>query len=100
MARTYTRVEKLSEEVFARKAKGETNRQIAESFGLNVKQIEQLVCRQNRKARMLASGQILRPQGRPRKTAATEQEQLQQELQRLRMQVEVLQNFLSEAGRR
>lgn len=100
MARTYTKVENLSEAVFARKAKGETNRQIAESYGLDIKQIQQLVCRQNRKSRMLASGYVPRPQGRPRKAAATQAEQTQQELQRLRMHVEVLQNFLSEAGRR
>ena len=31
MARKYTEVEKLSEEVFRRKANGETNREIGES---------------------------------------------------------------------
>ncbi len=33
MARQYTKVEELSKEVFARKASGETKRQIAESYG-------------------------------------------------------------------
>ena len=34
MPRSYMKVEKLAAEVFERKSKGETNRQIAESYGL------------------------------------------------------------------
>lgn len=43
MPRKYTKVELLSEEVFQRKAAGETNREIAESYGLTKYQIKQLV---------------------------------------------------------
>ena len=67
MARKYTKVEGLSEIIRARKAAGETNRAIGESYGLSLKQVKGLVNRQNRKERM---------------------------------QVELLRNFLSEAGRR
>ena len=49
MSRSYTKVEELAVAVFERKAKGKTNRQIAESYGLTQTQIEQLVNRQNRK---------------------------------------------------
>ena len=49
MPRNYTKMEQLAEAVFARKAAGETNREIAESYGLTLKQIKQLVARQNRK---------------------------------------------------
>ena len=49
MPRSYTKVEELAAAVFERKAKGETNRQIAESYGPTQTQIEQLVNRQNRK---------------------------------------------------
>ena len=66
MARKYTKVEELSEIIRARKAAGETNRAIGESYGLSLKQVKGLVNRQNRKERM---------------------------------QVELLRNFLSEAGR-
>ena len=34
MARQYTKMEIISEEVFRRKAAGESNKQIAESYGL------------------------------------------------------------------
>ena len=43
MPRTYTKMEMLSDEVFKRKEAGETNRQIAESYGLTKKQIKQFV---------------------------------------------------------
>jgi predicted transcriptional regulator len=100
MARQYTKVEELSEAVFARKANGETNREIAESYGLELQQIKGLIKRQNKKLRLIAAGYIPRSKGRPRKTEESQQEKLNNELIRLRMQVEVLQNFLSEAGRR
>ena len=100
MARQYTKVEELSEAVFARKAAGETDRQIGESYGLSREQIHNLVMRQRRKSRLIAAGYILQPKGRPRKSEESQQEKLNNELVRLRMQVEVLQNFLSEAGRR
>lgn len=45
MPRKYTKMEMLAEEVFRRKEAGETNRQIAESYGLTKYQIKQLVTR-------------------------------------------------------
>lgn len=51
MAREYTKVEHLAEIVKAKETAGETNRAIAESYGLTLKRIKQLVNRQNRKER-------------------------------------------------
>ena len=45
MSRSYVKVECLAEEVFRRKAAGETNREIGECFGLSGKQIKQLANR-------------------------------------------------------
>lgn len=53
MPRSYTKMEEIAAAVFARKAAGETNKQIGESYGLTRRQIEQLVNRQNRKRRKL-----------------------------------------------
>lgn len=83
-----------------RKAAGETNRQIAESYGLTLEQIKELVKRQNRKARLIAQGYVPRPKGRPCKNPSDEETRRKNELTELRMQVELLKNFLSEAGRR
>ena len=100
MSKSYTKVEELAAAVFERKASGETNRQIADSYGLTQRQIEQLVNRQNRKRRKLEAGAIVRPKGRPRKTAQTPEAAREQEIRQLKMTVELLRNFLSEAGRR
>ena len=100
MSRSYVKMECLAEEVFRRKAAGETNREIGEHFGLSKKQIEELVKRQNRKKRLIENGYTPRPKGRPRKDAADESVRQQKELAQLRMQVELLRNFLSEVGRR
>ena len=100
MARKYTKVESLIAIVRERKARGETNKEIGESLGLSKKQIKELVCRQNRKERMIAAGHIPRPKGRPRKRAESEEAKRNNEIAQLRMTVELLRNFLSEAGRR
>ena len=100
MARKYTQVEELTEIIRQRKAKGETNREIAESYGLNKYQVKQLMARQNRKERRIAAGHIPRPKGRPRKEPASEEAKRNNEVVQLRMQVELLRNFLCEAGRR
>ncbi len=100
MTRQYTKAEELTSDIRARKAAGETNRATGESCSLSKRQVEQLINRQNRKERMLAAGYVLRPKGRPRKEAASEEVRQHNELVKLRMQVELLRNFLSEAGRR
>ena len=99
MARKYTKMEILAEEVFRRKEAGETNRQIAESYGLTKYQIKQLVARQNRKKRAIANGYVPLPKGRPRKDSTAETKR-NNELVKLRMENELLRNFLCEAGRR
>ena len=100
MARKYTKVEGLTEIIRQRKSNGETNREIAESFGLTKYQVKQLMARQNRKERRIAAGYIPRPKGRPRKETASEEAKRNNEVVQLRMQVELLRNFLCEAGRR
>ena len=100
MSRQYTKVETLSEEVFRRKAAGETNREIGAHFGLSKEQIKGLVKRQNRKQRLIANDYVPQPKGRPRKGLLNEEQKRNNERLEPRMQVELLRNFLSEAGRR
>ena len=100
MSRSYVKMECLAEEVFRRKAAGETNREIGEHFGLTKKQVKQLATRQRRKQRLIEHGHMPRPKGRPRKDTTNESACQQNELAQLRMQVKLLRNFLSEVGRR
>jgi len=100
MERRYTKVEELAEVVKVRHEQGETYGEIASSYGLRKKQLKQLMERQRRKERKIAAGYIPRPKGRPRKEPASEEVKRNNEIVQLRMQVELLRNFLSEAGRR
>ena len=100
MARRYMKVEGLAEVVRVRHEQGETYGEIAFSYGLRKKQLKQLMERQRRKERKIAAGYIPRPKGRPRKEPASEEVKRNNEIVQLRMQVELLRNFLCEAGRR
>lgn len=98
MRQKYTKVHGLIETIRERKSVGETNREIGANLGLTPKQIKQLVNRENRRKRLLAQGYVPRPQGRPRKLLEREEAQRNNELVKLRMQVELLRNFLLEVG--
>ncbi len=100
MRQKYTYVQGLIETIRERKAQGETNREIAISLNLTRKQVQQLITRENRRERLLAQGCVLRPKGRPRKLPENEEARRNCELAKLRMQVELLRNFLLEVGRR
>lgn len=100
MRQKYTKVNGLIETIRDRKFNGETNREIAASLGLTLKQVKQLINRENRRERLLAQGYVPRPQGRPRKSQESAEARQKNELVKLRMQVELLRNFLSEVGRK
>ena len=100
MRQKYTNVQGLIETIRKQKSQGETNREIATSLDLTLKQVQQLITRENRRERLLAQGYVLRPKGRPRKSLENEEAQRNHELAKLRMQVELLRNFLLEVGRR
>ena len=99
MARKYTKIELLSDEIFRLKEHGKTHREIGDLYGLTKEQIKGFVNRQNRKQRLLKQGYVSRPKGHPRKNALDERTLLQNELIVLRMKVDVLQNFLCAIGR-
>lgn len=100
MSRQYTKVQEMLEIVLKRHERGETYREIGNSYGLSKKQVKELVHRENRKQRKIAAGYVLRPQGRPRKTGENTEISKDNEIVELKMQVELLRNFLLEVGRR
>ena len=100
MTRKYAKVGQLVEIVRERHNQGETYGEIAASYGLERQQVKSLMERQRRKERLLAAGYIPRSKGRRCREPVSEEEKQHNELAKLRMQVELLRNFLSEAGRR
>ena len=99
MARKYTKVEQLTSIIEGRAGGGETYREIGAALGLAREQVRGVMHRLHARERKIAAGYIPQPKGHPRKEAASEEERQRNELARLRMQVELLRNFLSEAGR-
>lgn len=99
MSRKYTKVEHLISIIEERTKAGETYREIGASLGLTREEVRGAMHRHHAKERKLAAGYIPRPKGRPRKEAASAEAKQHNELVKLRMQVELLRNFLSEAGR-
>ena len=100
MTRKYTKVEELASIIEQRQKQGETYREIGSSLGLSREVVREAVKRKRRKERKIAAGYIPLPKGRPRKEPASEETKRNNEIVQLRMQVELLRNFLSEAGRR
>ncbi len=97
MPRKYEKVQELLPIIKERVADGKTQKEIAEEFGLKDKYVvKELLKRERRKEAKLAAGIKLRPQGRPRKGAAPKDVIAEQayEIQRLKMENELLRDFL------
>ena len=101
--RNYTHIQELLPEIKAMLAEGKTQREVAEHYGFKDKYVvKQLLTRERRKLRKLVAGILLRPKGRPRKNAMPRDIAAEQayEIQRLRMENELLRDFLQSTGRR
>ena len=101
--RNYTHVQALLSEIRAMLAEGKTQREVAESYGFQDKQVvKRLLERERRKERKLETGILPRPKGRPRKDAAPRNIVAEQayEIERLQMENKLLRDFLRSAGRR
>ena len=101
--RKYTHVQVPLPEIKAMLAEGKTQREVAESYGFQDKQVvKRLLARERRKERKLAAGILLRPKGRPRKDAAPRNIVAEQayEIERLQMENKLLRDFLHFTGRK
>ncbi len=101
--RNYTHIQVLLPEIKAMRAEGKTQKEIAEYFGFKNKQVvKELLKRERQKERKLEAGLLPRPQGRPRKSDAPRDIVAQQayEIRRLRMENELLRDFLQSTGRK
>ena len=81
-------------------AQGKSHREIEESFGLQGdRPVHNFLKRRRRKERKLAAGIPLRHQGRQAKGYKTPEEEKDYEIKRLKMENELLRDFLHHAGR-
>ena len=99
----YTHVQILLPEIRAMEAAGKTKREIAEHFGLRDKYVvKQLLARERRKENKVKAGILPRPKGRPRKDAPPRDVVAEQayEIKRLKMENQLLRDFLQLTGRK
>ena len=89
MPRQYTNFEQYEETILQMKAKGCTRKEIAEKIGITPDQVHQFLCRYNRKQRNMKAGILPKKKGRPSKSSSIEAE-----IARLRMENELLRDFL------
>lgn len=95
--RNYTHIQALLPEIKAMIAKGKTQREVAEYYGFQDKQVvKSLLKRERKKERRLEAGILPRPKGRPRKDAVPKDIVAEQayEIQRLQMENKLLRDFL------
>ena len=97
----YTHIKFLETEILSRKESGKTKREIAEHYGLKTEQVKELLKRYRRRNRKIAAGIVPRPKGRPRKDATPRDIIAEQryEIQRLKMENDLLRDFLSLTGK-
>lgn len=102
MPRTYSNIKLLEPEILAKKSAGITMNEIAKEYGLSWKQIRNLVYRHNVRQREEEAGIMVHPKGRPRKDGAKRDVNAEKEyeIRRLKMENELLRDFLRAAGRK
>ena len=101
--RNYTHVQALIPEIEGMLAEGKTQREVAEYFGFKDKYVvKELLKRERRKERKLGAEILPRPKGQPRKNASPRDIVAEQacEIRRLRMENELLRDFLQSTGRK
>ena len=79
---------------------GRTRQEIADRLGLEKEQIKNWINRYNREQARLAAGLPPKRRARPRKSGCTTIEECQYEIRRLKMENQLLRDFLRFTGRK
>ena len=98
--RTYTHIKGLENVIISMREAGLTRQEIADELGLTKIQIKSWVNRYNQRNKKLAVGIMPKPKGRPRKDGQTPRQDVQKELERLRMENKLLRDFLQSTERK
>lgn len=100
MPRKYTHIESIGKEILKMRDEGKTRREIWEHFGITKKQYEGFITRCNRNKKKLEAGILSHRKGRPLKFNKITESEKDYEIKRLRMENELLRDFLRAAGRK
>ena len=100
MSKGYTKVQQIFPEIKKMILAGKTQREIAEHFGLKDKYVvKELLKRERRKERKLDAGILPKRRGRPPEGYQPTEKEKENEIKQLRMENELLRDFLRLAGR-
>ena len=100
MPRSYQHVKAIEKEVFCMKEEGKSNREIREYFGISKVQLRNLITRHNQKAKQIPIKTMPKRRGRPRQKPITTLREAEIEIKNLKMENELLRDFLHLAGRK
>ena len=93
--RGYTHIKELVPEIKVMVAEGKTQREIAEYYGFKDSEVvREALKRDRRNEKKIAAGTHPKPKGRPRKDGQPPKQDIQKELERLRMENKLLRDFL------
>lgn len=92
--RKWTNMKLIEAEIVEMRKAGRSRQEIADYFGLSKKQIVNWVTRYNKEQAKLSKGILPRKKGRPRKDGQPPYEDETTELKRLRMENQLLRDFL------
>ena len=98
--RKYVQIKLVEDQIQLMRSEGMTNREIADHFGLNLKQVKNWINRHNRTQRNLENGIMPKAKGRPRKDGKPPHQNEQREIDRLRMENKLLRDFLRSTERK
>ena len=97
--RKYAHIKGLEELIISMRGSGMTRQEIADALGLDKIQVKNCVYRYNHRRTLLVLGYEPRPKGRPRKDGHAPKQNLQKEVERLRMENKLLRDFLQSVER-
>lgn len=102
MPRKYTKINQYEKEILQWKSEGITIREIARRLGMEYSQIHNWISRYNERQRKLKAGILPRKKGRPHKDSEPRDIVAEQAyiIKRLKMENELLRDFMRFMGRR
>ena len=97
--RKYTHIKAKEQQIVTMREAGMTRQEIADELGLTKEQIKGWIKRYNRRGRKFLQEQEHKAKGRPRKDGNPPRQDIQKELERLRMENKLLRDFLQSIER-
>lgn len=100
MPREYKKIKQYEKEISKMHEEGFTYRKIGEKLGYTKTQVKEFAKRQRKRIKEHSTKTVPKRRGRPRKKPITSQREMELEINKLKMENELLRDFLQSFGRR